>query len=60
MLVYGGMLRGILPTSTAVSWEGHFSGLTVGIALAWFTSKLQKTTVAKASQRSQLYSLSDQ
>jgi len=50
MLAYGGMLRGILPTSTAVSWEGHFSGLVVGVALAWFTSKLEKTVVSPENQ----------
>lgn len=37
---YGGILRGILPTSTGVSWEGHLLGLCSGIAAAWFNSKL--------------------
>jgi membrane associated rhomboid family serine protease len=36
---YGGMLRGILPTSAAVSWEGHLAGLISGVALAWLNSK---------------------
>ncbi len=40
LLVYGGMLKGILPTSTAVSWEGHLAGLLAGIGLAWLSAKL--------------------
>ena len=40
ILGYGGMLRGILPTSAAVSWEGHLAGLAAGIVLAWFISRL--------------------
>ena len=43
ILGYGGMLRGILPTSAAVSWEGHLAGLAAGIILAWFTSKVRNT-----------------
>ena len=35
---YGGMLRGILPTTSGVSWEGHLAGLISGIALAWLIS----------------------
>jgi len=37
---YGGMLKGIVPTATAVSWEAHLAGLAAGIALAGITSKL--------------------
>jgi len=40
VLVYGGMLRGIFPTSTRVSWESHVAGLVSGIVLAWLASKL--------------------
>lgn len=44
MIGYGGMIKGILPTSSGVSWEGHLAGLLAGIALAWFWSKLEQTT----------------
>jgi len=40
--VYGGILRGIIPTSAAVSWEGHLLGLLSGIGLAWFTAHVRK------------------
>jgi membrane associated rhomboid family serine protease len=40
ILGYGGMLRGILPGSPSVSWEGHIAGLVAGITLAWMASRL--------------------
>lgn len=40
LLGYGGMLKGILPTSAPVSWEGHAAGLAAGIVLASIRSKL--------------------
>lgn len=39
---YGGMLKGVLPTSTPVSWEGHVAGFAAGIGLAWLASKVKK------------------
>jgi len=36
---FWGMLRGILPTSAAISWEGHAAGLVAGIGFAWLTPK---------------------
>lgn len=52
ILGYGGILRGILPTAGAISWEEHLTGLASGVALAWFMSKLEKTTVALESEPS--------
>src|SRR5436190_6706739 len=50
---YGGMLRGILPTAAAVSWEGHAAGLAAGVILAWFTSKVRNTPDESSSQMTQ-------
>jgi membrane associated rhomboid family serine protease len=40
---YGGIIRGILPTSAAVSWEGHLAGLLTGVGTAWFFSKVESS-----------------
>ena len=41
ILAYGGMVRGIVPTATPVSWESHFFGLIAGVVLAWLSAKLK-------------------
>ena len=40
---YGGIVRGMLPTSSAVSWEGHLAGFISGITLAWFLSNVKQS-----------------
>jgi len=45
VFAYGGILRGILPSSAPVSWEGHIAGLLAGILSAWMASKLWKSVV---------------
>ena len=43
ILGYGGLVRGIVPTSAGISWENHLAGLVAGTALAWLMAKLKKT-----------------
>ncbi len=38
IIAYGGMLKGIMPTSTHVSWESHLTGLIAGGVAAWLSS----------------------
>lgn len=39
VVLYGGMIFGILPTNTRVSWEGHLFGFLAGIGTAWLLRK---------------------
>ena len=47
---YGGIVRGILPTSNAVSWEGHLAGFISGITLAWFLSNVKRADADDSSK----------
>jgi len=48
ILAYGGMLRGLLPNSSGVSWEGHVAGLAAGIVSGWIGSKLRSPATANS------------
>ncbi|HEY9312834.1 rhomboid family intramembrane serine protease [Williamsia sp.] len=38
-LIYGGILWGVVPAGTGVSWQGHLFGAAGGILAAWYLSK---------------------
>jgi membrane associated rhomboid family serine protease len=40
VFIYGSMIWGIFPTEQHISWEGHLSGMLVGIFLAFYYRKL--------------------
>lgn len=42
ILLYGGVIYGVLPTDPRVSWESHFSGGLVGIYTAIGLSSQKK------------------
>jgi membrane associated rhomboid family serine protease len=41
IIAFGGIIRGVLPTSEAVSWESHLAGVISGIVMARFSSRRQ-------------------
>lgn len=41
MILYGGMLWGILPLRGYISFEGHLFGLVAGIVMAWLSHRYQ-------------------
>ena len=40
VFLYGSMIWGIFPTKERISWEGHLSGMIVGVSLALYYRKL--------------------
>ncbi|MEE9544147.1 MAG: rhomboid family intramembrane serine protease [Rhodospirillales bacterium] len=44
MILYGGMLWGILPLRSYISFESHLFGLIAGIAVAWLGQKFKPRT----------------
>lgn len=39
VLLYGGLVLGVLPTQEGVSWQGHLFGALAGIAMAYWLSR---------------------
>lgn len=35
LVLYSGILWGVMPTTAKTSWESHLAGLLVGLGLAW-------------------------
>jgi membrane associated rhomboid family serine protease len=50
IVVYGGMVRGLVPTGGPVSWEGHVAGVAAGIVLAGLMANVKRTPVAKPGE----------
>ena len=42
LLLYGGIITGVLPKAGPTSWESHAAGLVSGIAIAWAVAKVKK------------------
>ena len=42
LFFYGGMLYGVLPSDSHISFEAHLSGLVAGVLCAWLSSSLVK------------------
>ena len=40
--LYGGLLWGVLPIRSFVSFESHLFGLIAGVAVVWFDNKIGK------------------
>jgi membrane associated rhomboid family serine protease len=44
-LLYGGVLWGLSPFQTGISWEGHFGGLLAGVAVAQVGARRRQSSV---------------
>ena len=50
VFLYGSMIWGIFPTDPKISWEGHLSGLAIGVVLAvYFRKRGPKNTITFVS-----------
>ena len=37
-VIYGGLIWGVVPSDSGVSWEGHLFGVVAGVAAAWLVA----------------------
>ncbi|MFW6092281.1 MAG: rhomboid family intramembrane serine protease, partial [Actinomycetota bacterium] len=44
VLLYGGLVFGVLPTQSGVSWQGHLFGAVGGVVVAYWLSKKVEPT----------------
>jgi membrane associated rhomboid family serine protease len=44
LVLYGGIVWGVLPTRPYISWEGHLFGLLAGVLVARFTTPQRRAT----------------
>ena len=51
LLVYGGLLWGVLPTTAGVSWQAHLGGAVGGVIAAWLLHRrdVQRRPTAPAT-----------
>lgn len=45
-LIYGGLIWGVFPSGSGVSWEGHLFGFIAGVAASWLVAGRNRATVA--------------
>ncbi len=50
VVLYGGLLLGVLPTKSFISWEAHLFGLIAGVLAARLTRRGQTTNALRANQ----------
>jgi len=45
-VIYGGLIWGVVPSDSGVSWEGHLFGVIAGVAAAWLVTARQPSGTA--------------
>ena len=43
LVLYGGLVWGVIPTTERVSWEGHLAGLLAGVFVAWYVTRPRRS-----------------